>query len=388
MVPMKRPAWNLSLLLLSLSVLTGILFLLMGTFPGRLPLDPGNVRHAHSHLMFFGWGLLPLLHLVFRSDLKRNLNHFIIITIPVLSLSSYLAFLYSGYKPVSVGGARIPLSIILSSLTMVFWYFPFAIYIKEARKMEHGLLGSRGFLPFTFLVLSTGGAWGLAILKASGMESELFKELLKQTFLTLFVFGWLLPGAIHQHLPPSTGPSIRRNLLAMTAPILLIPTFAPPATVGILGSMVGIAGSVLYPIYLFDLLAKGRGKGNLGETGRWGFRVTILAATTLLLNPLLPRSITGEFRLFFLHLVLAGAASFLILARFTDGEGRMEKRLNRFWGLSFGGVILSRLFFTSYGLSFFTGEIVQSFGIFVAILSFLSVSIRLYYEFFKNLDTP
>jgi len=56
-----RWAWRTSLTFFVLAGLTGFLFRLELTYGGSFGMNLVNVRHAHSHLMYFGWATPALM---------------------------------------------------------------------------------------------------------------------------------------------------------------------------------------------------------------------------------------------------------------------------------------------------------------------------------------
>src|SRR5690606_7580806 len=87
----------------------------------------------------------------------------------VAALASYPFYLAFGYTPVDVGDARLPLSVIVSSLNVLCWY----AFVWSYRRTTRGVARTQPMLlwdlALTFLVLASLGGWALALLKPLGI---------------------------------------------------------------------------------------------------------------------------------------------------------------------------------------------------------------------------
>jgi len=117
--------WRLALACFVLAGTTGALYrfgLVLG-LPWGLALT--NVRHAHSHLMYFSW-VTPALMALMVARLPEVLPdgwsvpirrfRWPIVGTLVLGLAAYPFFLLFGYQLVTVGSARLPLAAVIGSL--------------------------------------------------------------------------------------------------------------------------------------------------------------------------------------------------------------------------------------------------------------------------------
>lgn len=162
-----------------------------------LPFDfsLANIRHAHSHLMFFGWaGLMPLFLIskFFQfQNTSATISKWSLRSIFILSLLTYPSFLMWGYKPVAIGDSNIPISAILSGFVMIGWYmfiFSFYKHQQKSNSYKNEWLSS----ALIALFLSSLGAWGVGLVGIIGVESLFISKALTHTFLSVFTEGWIL----------------------------------------------------------------------------------------------------------------------------------------------------------------------------------------------------
>ena len=121
-VPHAESAFRLwwgALLLFILAAGTGA-FLRFGVFAGMGGLQYANVRHAHSHLMYFGWvtpALMSLIAAQLPAVSDRPLSNrfrWPIIMALIGGLLAYVPFLLYGYRPAIINGNQVPLSVMNS----------------------------------------------------------------------------------------------------------------------------------------------------------------------------------------------------------------------------------------------------------------------------------
>lgn len=226
--------WQWAMFSFVLAGLTGFLFRLGFVQPLPVDLNFENIRHAHSHLMFFGWAsLLPLYlikldivsgyHAALGVRLMRNALWWIVI----FGLLSYLPFLLYGYKPIAIGSASLPLSVIFSGMVMIGWYIFMGGYLITRRR-------KKGYQPNIFfdgalvmLFVSSLGAWAVGICQMADVGSILLSKALTHFFLATFIEGWiilLLMGLITKALSIEeddfvVSPSVLIGLIAIGAPL-------------------------------------------------------------------------------------------------------------------------------------------------------------------------
>ena len=185
-----------------LAGLTGVLyrFILANGFDTGLELT--NIRHAHSHVMYFGWATPALFTLIGRHVLRqrgeptpRSLQ-WILAGSFAAALSAWPLFMAFGYTPVQIGSARMPIAVISSTLNMVAWYAFVVFYVRRTRGRERDRPLQLWDVALTFLVLATLGAGGLALLKPLGIEDPAFASALTHVFLDFFSEGWFVLGVL------------------------------------------------------------------------------------------------------------------------------------------------------------------------------------------------
>ena len=191
-------AWVGALWCFVLAGATGAFFrfgMAYGTTGG---LSLANVRHAHSHLMYFGWAtpalaLLMLAHLpaLTGRPLPRRAG-WIPVVMLVTGLLAFPLFLAYGYTPAVIGGRRLPLSVMSAGLNVLGWYLFAGVYARMTRGVARN--GPLVFwdIALVFLVFATFGAWGLALMKPLGVEAVFWQAALTHLFLDLFSEGWFV----------------------------------------------------------------------------------------------------------------------------------------------------------------------------------------------------
>lgn len=169
-----------------------------------LPGDIGfaNIRHAHSHLMFFNWITPPVLAwmvvVIAKNKHSRVLKQFwyCLCTMIVLGFLSYPFFLLYGYQAVPIGSLSLPLAAILSGLVMITWYW-FAFLWYRHRPQEEGPAALIFFdaALITLLVCSLG-AWGVSVFQFTTIDSPLVATAMTHFFLGVFTEGWVILGVL------------------------------------------------------------------------------------------------------------------------------------------------------------------------------------------------
>jgi len=254
-----RWAWLCALGLFVLAGSTGVLmrFGLLSGFPWGLQYT--NVRHAHSHLMYFGWVTPALMALMaawlpaltgrpFSPTLQSRFRA-IIGAVLLLAVGAYGAFLLYGYRPAQIGGVRLPLSTILASLNMLGWY-AFIVVYRQATKGAARISPLRLWdAALGFLVLASLGAWGVAVTAVFHIQDALVSAILTHLFLDLFADGWFVLGVLG--LASAANPAASRHpwaarsesLLIMGLPVVFllgIPVNLLPPFVRLIGSLGGL----------------------------------------------------------------------------------------------------------------------------------------------------
>lgn len=334
-------AWWGALAVFVLAGSTGALYRLGLTYGWTVGLDLTNVRHAHSHLMYFGW-VTPLLFVLIARYMRSGMNvvlpaklNVVIAGCFVAALISYPLFLFFGYNPVALGEKRLPIAVIGSTLNMTAWYAFVVWYIRATR----GILRTQGHLlwdvALTFLMLATVGAGGLAMLKPLGIESDVWTSALTHVFLDFFSEGWFVLAVLGlAHLSLLNGG--RRGghwsiyILCLGLPLtfaLGMPSILVPAELAIVARAGGIlvGAGLLANVALLWPAANGERK--------WVWRIPLLMlalkATGQVASGILPGiwwSDLRGMRILYLHLMLLGFVSLGLAAAAENSWGRAVTR--------------------------------------------------------------
>jgi len=320
--------WKLPLVCFVIAGFTGFLYRLgmVGWLPAALDLSLENVRHAHSHLMFFCWAVpVPLYFMIrrIRRELKVNEPNILMVRTAkaslFLGLTAYPFFLLFGYRPVPMGGMELPASVILSGLVMLCWYGFMAGYWKERKRIANSIAMIFYDGALIMLFVCSLGAWGVAVAQFAGLTNPLFGKALTHFFLATFTEGFVvmgLLGILYEQLnihmeEVQVAPGLLVGFILFGAPL----TFPYGISEGLLSPkllLVGRAGGMLAAIGLglnmYDLYKQ---SGDLTDRF-WNIVLLLLAAKGLaqLLATVLPSNFwlsEHGLRIFYLHLLLLGA---------------------------------------------------------------------------------
>jgi hypothetical protein len=242
--------WRTAVGCFILAALTGALFRFAtgyGLGPDRLAgLDLGNIRHAHSHLMYFGWatpGLMLLIVQVLRQRgaAVRGAGP-VLFAVFVFALLAFPPFLLFGYSLAPVGGRELPLSMIAAGINVIGWYGFVVVYVVASRGMARDAALRMVDVALGLLVLSTFGAWALAASVAMNLDNAVLTAALVHFFLDLFGEGWFVLGVlalgVAQVRQPGVMPRWPVALLALGVPF----TFVLALPAGALGPGWRLAG--------------------------------------------------------------------------------------------------------------------------------------------------
>lgn len=193
-------AWRLAIFSFAFAAGTGALlrYGMYAGLPGGLLL--GDVRHAHSHLMFFSWATPALILLATGSVRQAGASFrsgpWLAIAAVAAGLLAYVPFLLSGYRLMPLGEAELPLSMMASGLNGAVWYALALAYLRATR----GLRRTASLRLFdgsvALLVLSSVGAVLLAVGGITGTASQAQMDAFVDMYLTLFADGWFGLGVL------------------------------------------------------------------------------------------------------------------------------------------------------------------------------------------------
>jgi hypothetical protein len=263
--PQYKRGWFAALGVFVLAGLTGAFmrFGLLYGFPWGLQF--ANVRHAHSHVMYFGWVTPALMALIAAQlpavtdrAMSKRFRWPIVMAI-VGGLLAYVPFLLYGYAPANWGGRQIPLSVVTAGFNVIGWYWFVWVYWQETRGVARNYPLQLWDGALVFLVFASFGAWGLAVITRLDVQDPFWSLAMTHIFLDTFSYGWFLLGVLgvaYVTRPYLAGNQLARwsiNLVVIGMPVVFLlgmPLHVVPAAVRWLGALgalvvaVGLLGHV------------------------------------------------------------------------------------------------------------------------------------------------
>lgn len=322
-VPGRR-LWLLALGAFVLAGSTGVLLRagMLHGFPGGLQFT--NVRHAHSHLMYFAWATPALMLLIaawLPGQTGRPAGRGFAWTAGaaiLLGLLSYPPFLLAGYGRLAVAGRELPLSGMISGAEMLPWLAFALLYLRARRGVRGGQPLRLWDLAILFQLLAAGGAGLRSGLAVAGARDPFWTAAGVHFFLDLFSDGWFvlaLLGLLHAVYP---GPGARpaawgTRLLAVGVPLLFLLKMPPalvPGPLRLAGGLGGIAVTAGLSLHLAALWPR--------LPACWRLPLAFLGLVTvgtagLVLPPVAAWAQATGLRVSFLHWQLLGFASLGLL---------------------------------------------------------------------------
>lgn len=371
-----RWAWSAALVCFIIAAGTGALlrFAMLYGSPWGLALQ--NIRHGHSHLMYFGWATPALMALIFASLLRATgraagggANVLLTVTFAA-SLLAYPAFLLFGYQPVQVGNAQLPLSTMASGLNVLVWYAFIFYYWKTTRGVARYMPLRLWDAALAFLFLSSLGAWGLALSAVAGITSPLVASALTHLFLDLFADGWFLLavlGLAFLALPAAAASrtaQLGENLLVAGLPLtflLSVPSSALPPAVRALAGLSAVCAATGLLAMLYALFSALSAAPNTAQ--RWLWRVSFfflalkgLAFLVMSMPAGAQWSVGMGLRISYLHWLLLGGITVGLLAAARRNWGVQAVAFWRLLLLSIIILLLSLLPLTRLWPSLLSGR--------------------------------
>ena len=292
-------------------------------FPWELQF--ANVRHAHSHLMYFGWvtpAIMALiaarLPIVSERPLSSRFRWPIIFAL-IAGLLSYIPFLLYGYRSALIAGQRLPLSVITAGLNIAAWYLFIRQYWREMRGVPRNYPLQLFDSALIFLFYASLGGWGVAVVTRLNIEDPFWSLAFTHIFLDTFAFGWFalaVLGLTYTANPTAAGSRAARvsiNLVVIGMPVIFLlgmPLHVVPPLLrwlGALGGLLVAAGFLGHITVLWPLAGR-----------KWKVPLSFLALTAImLLANLIPAvsqwaTIAG-LRIPYLHWLLLGFVSLGLL---------------------------------------------------------------------------
>ncbi len=286
-----------------------------------------NVRHAHSHLMLFGWVTPLLMALLLQrlpdADAKGRTDR-LFAALFVAAAATYPLFLAYGYSPAALLGRRIPLSVIASTANMILWYAFAARYLRRARGQDRSLSAHLAGLAVVFLCVSTVGAWALGLLVPLKVTNPAWQIGLTHFFLDLFSAGWLVPGVLsvaaarmHREGQANRGREAVW-LLGATLPFTFafgMPSAMVPVPLRHLSSAAMVVAGAAFLVLARTIWSR----LPLADRSAWRVPLTMFTvmAAIQLASGLVPKiwpADTGGLRILYIHLMLLGFVTLGLIA--------------------------------------------------------------------------
>ncbi|REL32838.1 hypothetical protein DYD21_13505 [Rhodohalobacter sp. SW132] len=336
-----KQIWQFSMLSFIIAALTGFLYRYGMLYPLPEWINFANIRHAHSHLMFFNWICPPIMiwmiSKVITSEQTAEIAGFkrCLYTMIVLGFLSWPLFLLYGYHSVAIGSASLPLAAIVSGLVMITWYWFAWLWYRLRKNTDSSLSLLFYDAAIAALLISSLGAWGVSIFQFTPVDSPQISSAMTHFFLAVFTEGWAVLGVLgiiwHKadavQIPIKTAwlwqPILFGSMLIFPFSLnqsMITPTMHYTAIAGALL----IAGS--FGLNLFLLLKSGALKGLIWKTIFCLMAVKILLQTATIL----PLDIwPGEhgLRVLYLHIFLLGIISILFFEVFYPNTFPSSKKL-------------------------------------------------------------
>jgi hypothetical protein len=264
--PYYKDLWFTALAVFVLAGLTGA-FIRIGLITGfPRGLQYANVRHAHSHLMYFGW-VTPALMALIAAGLpavtdgpaSARFRKPIIMAI-IGGLLAYLPFLFYGYAPATLGGGRIPLSVLTASFNVLSWYWFVWIYWQETRRVARNYPLQLWDGALVYLVFASLGAWGVAVVTRLEIQDPFWSLAMTHIFLDTFSYGWFILGVLgvaYVSRPQLAGNQMARcsiNFVVIGMPVIFL-LGMPLHVVPELARWIAALGALLVAIGLFGHIA-------------------------------------------------------------------------------------------------------------------------------------
>jgi hypothetical protein len=286
------------------------------------------IRHAHSHLMYFGWGTLGIMALIWHflpritnQPLTTSVYHLMNIT-AVLALLSFPAFWINGYGPTQVGPVSLPLGSMISGMNGLTW-IAFAILYRRAtiNLRVRPLPVQLWDWAIVLLIMACSGAFGLVILIVLDHPSHFLQQAMLHLFLDLFATGWFmlaLLGLLWAWIGRQT--TLPEYLPTGSVALFLAPTFflgiAPVLVPEHIYWVSAVANVIAAVLLAWHALALWRYRMYLPLLARFGLillGVQLMIALVLLWPGLWRWSGGTQLRVFYMHNLLLGWLSSVLL---------------------------------------------------------------------------
>ena len=321
-----------------------------------------NIRHAHSHLMYFGWATPALMALIVTwlprltgRPISRRFQMVMSATI-VVALLAYVMFFQYGYQLAEFDGRRIPLSVLMATLNVLAWYAFIFLYFRSTWGAQRTRPLRFWDASLIFLLLASMGAWGVAVVSRLQVDNPFWSQAMTHLFLDLFSEGWFVLAALglvyamHPVAPEKASQEKAAHwgeqLIVIGLPVvflLALPVSLVPGGLRIIATIGGLLvtiGVLLSIAALWPTVPR-------GLTG-WRVPLALLTLKVLVgLGTLLPVTARwgqqNSLRILYLHLLLLGFITLGLFVAAREAWGRMAVPGHRWLVLAILAVLLSLL---------------------------------------------
>lgn len=307
----------------------------------------GAMRHAHSHLMYFGWVTLALFALIW-ADLPRHTGRSLprgigvqMALTAVMAFLSFPAFWANGYGLTTIGSARLPLGSMVATFNGLTWFVFVALYVQATRGLAVRPLAVQLWdWALVLLLLAALGAVGLVALVVARIEQPFLQQLFLHQFLDLFAVGWFglaLLGVMWSHVgAPARGWRPTFSLALLLAPTFLLgvsPTLLP-TTLFWVAALANAGAAFLLGWHGLQLWRQRAMLPNLLWLAGGGLGIILMVAALLLWPGVWQGYASGQMRIFYLHVLLlmwvSTALLGLIEGRWLSANG-LARWVNWLW---------------------------------------------------------
>lgn len=388
-----RRMWMAGLAAFVLAGLTGALMRLWMLEGLPAGISYPNVRHAHSHLMFFSWvtpALMALIAARLPSLTGRPLRRGMAWGAAgafLFGLLSYLPFFWWGYQTVELGSLRMPIAAVISSLSTLAWFVFAVSYFRNVRGVEFSRPVRLWSAALILLLVSSLGAGARAALSMLKIEDAFLSAASIHLFLDLFTGGWGVVGLLGLIYAARPALVDRRSgwedrllftglplSFLLGAPVDLVPTAL--RTLAGLGGLMAAAGLLLHFRALWPHFQGAFWSG-------WRLPLAFLLVKAVLdagasITPLARWGEAAGLRLLYLHTALLGLITLGLVAAGMElwHQGRQSRAAALSWSvvLLLGSLLpLTRLWPTQLsGVWQLWAAFIFSLGPLLAVLFLLS----------------
>ena len=328
--------WPTALALFVLAGLTGSL-LRYGQLRG-LPagLFLVNVRHAHSHLMYFGWATPALMGLIVvwlpgltGRPVSRRFRWAMGAAV-IAALFAYTPFLLFGYQSAEISGSRLPISVLAATLNVLAWYAYAFLYFKATWGVNRVRALRFWDAAMIFMILASFGAWGVAIVGRLGIEDPFWSLAMTHLFLDVFSEGWFalaMLGLVYASYQPAYDSPARwgEQLIVIGLPVMFLLAMPVNLVPGGLRAIAGIGGLLVGAGLL--LTVAGLWPAVSGGANSWRVPLALLAVKAIIgLGMILPATALwaqqNGLRIFYLHTLLLGFITLGLVVAAREMWGR------------------------------------------------------------------